>query len=154
MPVCMHVYNCACTSLVVSWNSQFSSLMLATENHNRLITYREILNYRCMYRWRCLRVLSHLIFGFYFYVSQAGVKVADPEAQVFNWQEVEVWPRIAWKPKWALTFADVKKKVSGSFSVSQRSTMVIKGRNIFVEDLSLDGAVLVDAIDDAEVCCV
>jgi hypothetical protein len=70
---------------------------------------------------------------------------------VFNGQEVEVWPRIAWKPKWGLTFAEVKRKVSGSCAFSQRSTMAIKGRNIFLEDLSLDGALLIKAIDDAEV---
>ncbi|XP_015885782.1 UDP-sugar pyrophosphorylase [Ziziphus jujuba] len=84
-------------------------------------------------------------------LRKAGVKVADPVVQVFNGQEVEVWPCIAWKPKWALTFANVKKKVGGSCCISQRSTMVIKGRNVFVEDLSLDGALLIDAIDHAEV---
>lgn len=30
--------------------------------------------------------------------------------------------------------------------------MAIKGRNVFIEDLSLDGALIVDSIDDAEVC--
>lgn len=29
--------------------------------------------------------------------------------------------------------------------------MVIKGRNVFLEDLSLDGALLINAIEDAEV---
>ncbi|KAI7730494.1 hypothetical protein M8C21_003375 [Ambrosia artemisiifolia] len=81
----------------------------------------------------------------------AGVKVDDPVTQVFNGQEVEVWSRVVWKPKWAVTFADVKSKVSGNNSVSQKSTLVIKGRDIFIEDLSLDGALIVDAVDDAEV---
>lgn len=30
--------------------------------------------------------------------------------------------------------------------------MAIKGRNIILEDLSLDGAVDVESVDDAEVC--
>jgi len=71
--------------------------------------------------------------------------------QVFNGQEVEVWPRIVWKPKWALIFSDVKRKLEGSCSVTQRSSMVIKGCNIFIDGLSLDGALVVDAIDEAEV---
>lgn len=29
--------------------------------------------------------------------------------------------------------------------------MVIKGRDVFLEDLSLDGALLIDAVDDAKV---
>ncbi|KAL3504295.1 hypothetical protein ACH5RR_034136 [Cinchona calisaya] len=84
-------------------------------------------------------------------LRKAGVKVDDPVCQTFNAQEVEVWPRIVWKPKWALTFADVKNKVRGNCTVTQRSTMAIKGQRIFVEDLSLDGALLVDAADRAEV---
>lgn len=88
---------------------------------------------------------------FYFYAFQAGVQVANPVQHVFNGQEVEVWPRITWKPKWAVTFKEVKNKVSGSSSISQRSTLVIKGRNIFVKDLSLDGALVIDVADDKEV---
>ncbi|GMH00922.1 hypothetical protein Nepgr_002761 [Nepenthes gracilis] len=84
-------------------------------------------------------------------LRKAGVQVDNPEHGVFNEQEVEVWPRIAWKPKWALTFSDVKGKVRGSCFISQKSTMVIKGRNVFLEDLSLDGALLVNSVDEAEV---
>nr|GMD85205.1 UDP-sugar pyrophosphorylase [Ipomoea batatas] len=84
-------------------------------------------------------------------LRKVGVKVDDPIHQVFNGQQVEVWPRVVWKPKWALTFSDVKSKVSGSNSISQRSTMVIKGRNIILEDLSLDGALVIDAVDNAKV---
>uniref|UniRef100_A0A5B6YTK4 UTP-monosaccharide-1-phosphate uridylyltransferase n=1 Tax=Davidia involucrata TaxID=16924 RepID=A0A5B6YTK4_DAVIN len=84
-------------------------------------------------------------------LRKAGVKVDDPVHQVFNGQEVEVWPRITWKPKWALTFSDVQSKVRGSCSISQKSTVVIKGRNIFLEDLSLDGSLVIDSVEDAEV---
>lgn len=83
--------------------------------------------------------------------QKAGVQIPNPEVQVFNGQEVEVWPRITWKPKWALTFSDVKKKVSSGCSISQRSTMVIKGRNVLLENLSLDGALVINAVDEAEV---
>ncbi|XVF36996.1 hypothetical protein REPUB_Repub19eG0106800 [Reevesia pubescens] len=78
-------------------------------------------------------------------------QVKDPVQQVFNGQEVEVWPRVTWKPKWGMTFAEIKSKVNGSCSISQRSTMALKGRNIFLEDLSLDGALIINSIDGAEV---
>ena len=84
-------------------------------------------------------------------LGQAGVKVGDPVLDTFNEQEVEVWPRIVWKPRWAITFAEVKSKVRGNNTVTDRSTLAIKGRDIFLEDLSLDGALLVDAVDGAEV---
>ena len=75
----------------------------------------------------------------------------DPVQQVFSVQEVEVWPLVTWKPKWGLTFAEIKSKVSGSCSISQRSTMVLKGRDIFVDGLSLDGALIISSVDGAEV---
>ncbi|GAB4844122.1 hypothetical protein Ancab_037429 [Ancistrocladus abbreviatus] len=84
-------------------------------------------------------------------LRKVGVQVDDPRQGVFNGQEVEVWPHIAWKPKWALTFSDVKAKITGGCSISQRSTMVINGRNIFIKNLSLDGALVVSSVDDAEV---
>lgn len=71
---------------------------------------------------------------------------------MFSGQEVEVWPRITWKPKWGLTYTDVKKKVSGNCSITQRSSMIIRGPNVFIEDLCLDGALVVDAVEEAEVC--
>lgn len=84
-------------------------------------------------------------------LKKAGVQIADPVMHAYNGQEVEVWPRIVWKPKWALTFSDVKRKIGGNCSVSLKSTMVLKGQNIFIEGLSLNGTLIVDAIDDAEV---
>lgn len=30
--------------------------------------------------------------------------------------------------------------------------MAIKGRNVFVKDLSLDGALVIESVDEAEVC--
>ncbi|XP_065881926.1 UDP-sugar pyrophosphorylase [Euphorbia lathyris] len=84
-------------------------------------------------------------------LKKVGVQVDDPVKQVFNGQEVEVWPRITWKPKWGLTFSDVNDKVKGSCSVSLGSTMAIKGCNILIEDLSLDGTIVVEAADEAEV---
>ncbi|KAK2659408.1 hypothetical protein Ddye_005941 [Dipteronia dyeriana] len=84
-------------------------------------------------------------------LKKAGVQVDDPVQQVFNGQEVEVWPRIAWKPKWGLTLSEIKNKVGGSCSISQKSTMVIKGRNVSLQDLSLDGTLIVDSVDGAKV---
>jgi UDP-sugar pyrophosphorylase len=83
---------------------------------------------------------------------QAGAQISDPVISNFNGQEVEVWPRITWSPRWGLTFKDVKQKVHGnSSSVSQRSVLVINGQNIIIDGLSLDGALIVNSVDEAEV---
>lgn len=84
-------------------------------------------------------------------LRKAGVEVADPLTDVFNGQEVEVWPRVTWSPRWGLTFKDVKDKVAAKSSVSQSSTLAINGQNIVLDGLSLDGTLLVNAADDAEV---
>lgn len=64
---------------------------------------------------------------------------------------MEQWPCVVWDPKWGLTFSKVSSKIKGSCSISQRSAMVIKGRNIFLEDLSLDGALVINSVEHAEV---
>ncbi|KAL6492914.1 hypothetical protein OROGR_032673 [Orobanche gracilis] len=84
-------------------------------------------------------------------LMKAGVKVDDPVQQVFNEQEVDVWPRIVWKPKWGLTFSDVKSKVGKNCSITRKSTIAIKGQSIYLEDLTLDGALIINAVDGAEV---
>ncbi|KDO80459.1 hypothetical protein CISIN_1g006297mg [Citrus sinensis] len=102
----------------------------------------------------CKNYSSELFWFLILSTCQAGAQVDDPVQEVFNGQEVEVWPRLTWKPKWGLTFSEIKNKVSGSCSVSQKSTMVIKGRNVVLEDLSLNGALIIDSVDDAEVCYI
>lgn len=82
---------------------------------------------------------------------QAGVNVDDPIQSVFNGQEVDVWPRIVWKPKWGLTFSDIRSKVGKSCSITGKSTLVLKGQSLDLEDLALDGALVIDAVDGAEV---
>ncbi|CAM8889757.1 unnamed protein product [Rhodiola kirilowii] len=84
-------------------------------------------------------------------LKKAGVNIDDPVKDVFNGQEVEVWPRITWHPKWGLSFAEVKKKVGANCSISQPSTLVINGRSIHLESLSLNGALIINSIDGAEV---
>ncbi|CAA0831691.1 UDP-sugar pyrophosphorylase [Striga hermonthica] len=84
-------------------------------------------------------------------LRKAGVKVDDPAQQVFNGQQVEIWPRIVWKPYWGLTFSDVKRKVTRNCSITGKSTLALKGQSIYLEDLVLDGALIIDAVDSAEV---
>uniref|UniRef100_M8BEG3 UTP-monosaccharide-1-phosphate uridylyltransferase n=1 Tax=Aegilops tauschii TaxID=37682 RepID=M8BEG3_AEGTA len=84
-------------------------------------------------------------------LRKAGAQISDPVVSTFNGQEVEVWPRVTWSPRWGLTFKDVKRKVHGNSSVSQRSVLVINGRNVVIDGLSLDGALIVNSVDEAEV---
>lgn len=102
----------------------------------------------------CKNYSSELLWFLILSTCQAGAQVDEPVQEVFNGQEVEVWPRLTWKPKWGLTFSEIKNKVSGSCSVSQKSTMVIEGHNVILEDLSLNGALIIDSVDDAEVCYI
>ncbi|CAM6129903.1 unnamed protein product [Calypogeia fissa] len=78
-------------------------------------------------------------------LRQAGATIEGPRLQTFNGQEVEVWPRIVWSPKWALTFSDVKTKLRGGCRISQTSTLVLDGENITLENLELDGALIARA---------
>uniref|UniRef100_A0A7N0V1U0 UTP-monosaccharide-1-phosphate uridylyltransferase n=1 Tax=Kalanchoe fedtschenkoi TaxID=63787 RepID=A0A7N0V1U0_KALFE len=84
-------------------------------------------------------------------LKKAGVQIDDPIKDVFNGQEVEVWPRVTWHPKWGLSFTEVKKKVSANCSISQPSTLVLNGRNIHLNSLSLNGALIISSVEGAEV---
>ena len=79
------------------------------------------------------------------------MEIEDPKQEVYNGQEVEVWPRIVWSPSWALTFAEVCKKLSGLIKISQRSTLVIDGRDISLKDVTLDGTLVLRSNPDAQV---
>ncbi|XP_047342023.1 UDP-sugar pyrophosphorylase [Impatiens glandulifera] len=84
-------------------------------------------------------------------LRKAGVKIDDPITEVFNGQEVEVWPRITWKPKWGVSFTDITSKIKGNNSISQKSTLVINGSKVVLEDLSLNGTLVINSNDVAEV---
>jgi hypothetical protein len=79
------------------------------------------------------------------------VTVAEPVKDVFNGQEVEVWPRVTWSPKWALIFKDVKDKVNDKCSITQRSALVINGSEVSLDGLNLDGTLIINAADGAQV---
>lgn len=77
--------------------------------------------------------------------------IAEPVKDVFNGQEVEVWPRVTWSPKWALIFKDVTEKVNNKCSVTQRSTLVVNGTKVSLDGLNFDGTLIINAADGAEV---
>ncbi|KAG0569063.1 hypothetical protein KC19_6G063000 [Ceratodon purpureus] len=83
-------------------------------------------------------------------LRKAGAQIEDPKQEVFNGQSVEVWPRVIWSPKWALTFADVCKNLSGQLQISQRSTLVLNGAHIQLEDVTVDGTLLLCGIPESE----
>jgi hypothetical protein len=80
--------------------------------------------------------------------------ISEPKHAVYNGQTVEVWPRIVWSPSWAITFAEVCEKLSRPMCISQRSTLVLNGKHITLEDISLDGTILVHSIPKAQVSWV
>lgn len=82
---------------------------------------------------------------------QAGVNIEGPKIEIYNGQETEVWPRVVWSPKWALTFCDVKRKVKGLCQISQKSTLVLDGDNVTLENLVLDGALFIRATGGSQV---
>ncbi|KAL3695224.1 hypothetical protein R1sor_009300 [Riccia sorocarpa] len=84
-------------------------------------------------------------------LKKAGVHIEGPKVETYNGQEVEVWPRIVWSPKWGLTFSDVKRKVKGNCEISQRSTLVIDGKDVSIDDLVVDGSLLLRALVGSKV---
>ncbi|WJX28643.1 UTP-monosaccharide-1-phosphate uridylyltransferase [Trifolium repens] len=44
----------------------------------------------------------------------------------------------------------MQSKVSGNCSISHRSTLAIKGQKVFIENLSLDGVLIIVFVNDAK----
>ena len=42
-----------------------------------------------------------------------GADVMGPEQRDFNGLRVDLWPRLSWSPRWALTFADIQVHGAG-----------------------------------------
>lgn len=104
----------------------------------------------------CVRVPSPFLQIFlresdFFFVYQAGAQIEDPVLRTYNGQDVEVWSRVIWSPGWAPTFSDIKRKMTGRWKISQPSTLVLDGEDIEIHDLSLDGALIIHAVQGAKV---
>lgn len=84
-------------------------------------------------------------------LRHAGVEIEAPKVETFNGQEVEVWPRIVWTPEWGLTCSDIKNKLRGICSVSQKSTLVLDGKHIILDSVTLNGTLVVTAVKNAKV---
>lgn len=85
-----------------------------------------------------------------FILRQAGAEIAEPVSAEFNKQLLEVYPRIVWSPRWALTFSDIKAKVQ-KLKVSQKSTLVVDGVDVVFQDVNVDGALVVKTAPEAKV---
>lgn len=61
--------------------------------------------------------------------------------------EVDFPPRIVFDPTFAPTFHDFQKKVPvpSKINVTQRSTLIVRGVDITIESLDLDGTLVIEA---------
>lgn len=74
-----------------------------------------------------------------------GAEVDGPSSRDFNGLTVDLWPRVSWSPHFAVTFADLKSKIhSESVHISKDSTLVIRGSNVTIKGLDLDGTLIAE----------
>ena len=55
-------------------------------------------------------------------LQMLGADIMGPEQVEFNGLHVELWPRISWSPRWALTFADIQVPAAGVQSIAEHCT--------------------------------
>eukprot|EP00898_Chlorokybus_atmophyticus_P004496 jgi/Chlat1/5047/Chrsp33S05056 len=86
-------------------------------------------------------------------LAMAGASIDAPKKATYNGIEVEVYPRILLSPDFGITFKDIKSKVVGGskVKVSQKSVLVIEGEDIYLEDMNVDGALILKAAPGAKV---
>jgi len=84
------------------------------------------------------------------YLSMAGVVIEEPVQVKFANIPLQLGPRIVLAPSFAVTFGEVKYKVKGG-EISNKSTLVLEGKDITIEDLELNGTLLIKAVSGAKV---
>mmetsp|Transcript_42448 Transcript_42448/g.133715 ORF Transcript_42448/g.133715 Transcript_42448/m.133715 type:complete len:610 (+) Transcript_42448:195-2024(+) len=80
----------------------------------------------------------------------AGVEVQDAAVTVFNGIPIVAGPRVILAPSFAVGVGDVIHKVKGG-RISSKSTLIVSGPDVFIEDLDLDGTLIVKAVPGARV---
>lgn len=83
---------------------------------------------------------------------QAGVEIEEGFNEIFNDQILEVWPHVLWIPRWAITFSDVQKKVGSAYKssfISKKSTLLLHGEDIEIDNIHLEGTLVIHAIHGA-----
>lgn len=83
-------------------------------------------------------------------VPAAPCTVTTGEATTYQGVPVVLGPAVVLSPSWAVTTAEAASKVSGG-SISARSTLVLEGRDIALENCTIDGALVVKAVPGAHV---
>jgi len=92
-----------------------------------------------------------------FHLSACGAAIGDaestPTVTTFNGiSDCEVWPLVVLKPAIAPSLQKLQEKVRrGSIKLTQRSSLVLNGWNILIENLHLDGALVLSASKSATV---
>jgi UDP-sugar pyrophosphorylase len=82
----------------------------------------------------------------------AGMQVADAAPMMLNGMSIVPGPRVVLAPSFALGVGDVLHKVRGG-SLSGRSTLTVHGQDILIENLSLDGTLIVRAVPGVACVC-
>eukprot|EP00752_Nemacystus_decipiens_P003634 g3349.t1 len=75
----------------------------------------------------------------------AGCEMGEPEAVEFAGVPLAVGPRVVLQPSFATTTKDIREKTGPGVKVSSRSTLVLEGEGLHLEDLELDGALVIKA---------
>ncbi|CAM9713899.1 unnamed protein product [Chrysoparadoxa australica] len=83
--------------------------------------------------------------------ASTGAKIEASGRVEFEGVPFDLPPRVVLSPSFAVCSEDLEKKVSAGLKVSSRSTLVIDGADIYLEDLELDGALIIKAVPGAMV---
>ena len=85
-------------------------------------------------------------------LSLAGAKIAAPKDVTFNDVVVPAGPRVCLHPTFACTFNELKGKVGGGVTIeTPESVLVVEGAGVRLENLKLDGALVIKACSGATV---
>jgi UDP-glucose 4-epimerase len=81
----------------------------------------------------------------------ANNKAAPAKLLTIGPLEVKMPPRIVFAPSWLSCRADAQRKMNNVDIASSDATLLVKGRSVFFQNVTLDGVMLIHAAADAKV---
>lgn len=84
------------------------------------------------------------------YLQHSGVDIPELDRNIYSEIPVRSGPKIILSPSFASCLSDLEDKVRGG-SISPKSVLIVDGENIQLNQVKLDGTLIIKAIPEAEV---
>ena len=85
------------------------------------------------------------------FLKKCNVEVEMPEKEEledFAGVKIPLYPKVILLPSFYVTISELRKKITGKWKISKKSTLILEGKDTVVKDLNLDGSIWIKKSED------